>query len=114
MEKSLHSSLKRLNTDYIDTLFIHEPLNQNNLANLSEILLYAEKLKTEGKIRFFGVAGYLKDLDKNILASFDILQTEFSDINYLNDYSDKRIVAYSSYKSFIKDKANSDYTDFLN
>jgi aryl-alcohol dehydrogenase-like predicted oxidoreductase len=113
METSLHASLKRLNTDYIDTLFIHEPFHQKNLTNLPEILLFAEKLKTEGKIRFFGVAGYLKDLDKNILQSFDILQTEFSDINYLNDLSDKRIVAYSSYKYFIKDKTNSSYPDFL-
>jgi aryl-alcohol dehydrogenase-like predicted oxidoreductase len=113
MENSLHASLKRLNTDYIDTLFIHEPLHQDNITNLPEILLFAEKLKSQGKIRFFGVAGYLKDLDKNILKSFDILQTEFSDINYLNEHSDKRIVAYSSYKYFTKDKTNSSYPDFL-
>lgn len=113
MVKSLIASLKRLNTDYIDTLFIHEPIHKNNLTNLFEILLFAEKLKTEGKIRFFGVAGYLKDLDRHILKSFDVLQTEFLDIDYVNDHSDKRIVAYSSYKAFLKDKTNSNYSDFL-
>lgn len=113
MEKSLNASLKRLNTDYIDTLFIHEPINQGNILNLPELLLSAEKLKQAGKIKFFGVAGDLKNLNINILKSFDILQTQFEDINYLNNYPDKRILSYGSYKSFINGKTNSYYPDFL-
>lgn len=113
MQKSIHNSLKRLKTDYIDTLFIHEPLTQDTLINLPELLSGAEKLKTEGKIKFFGVAGYLKDVDVNILKSFDILQTRFEDINYLKNYPNKKIIAYGSYKSFISDKPNSNYPDFL-
>ena len=113
MEKSLNASLKRINTDYIDTLFIHEPINQSNILNLPELLLSAEKLKKAGKIKFFGAAGNLKNLDINILKSFDILQTQFEDINYLNNYPDKRILSYGSYKSFMNSKENSNYPEFL-
>lgn len=113
MEKSLYASLKRLKTDYIDTLFIHEPINQTNTLNLPELLLLAEKFKKEGKIRYFGVAGDLKNLDKNMLYSFDVLQAQLDDINYLNNFSDKRIIVYGSFKSFISSKTNSSYSHFL-
>lgn len=113
MEKSLIASLKRLKTDYIDTLLIHEPLTQSNIFDLTELLLQAEKLKAAGKIRFFGIAGDLKNLDSNIFKSFDILQTQFEDINYIKNYPYKRILAYGSYKSFIDSKTNSNYPEFL-
>lgn len=113
MEKSLHASLKRLKTDYIDTFFIHEPINQANLDNLSELVLLADRFKAEGKIKSFGIAGSLKELDITFLKSFAVLQTKFEDINYLKNYSDKRIVAYSSYKSFVNDKTKNNYSDYL-
>ena len=52
LTKNLTQSLERMKTDYIDLYFLHElkgidPLNQETRA-------WAEKVKSEGKIKFFG------------------------------------------------------------
>ncbi len=55
IKEAIHSSLKRLNTDYIDVYQLHNPpdsLLENFEALLSQLLL-AQK---EGKIRFIGVS----------------------------------------------------------
>jgi len=57
-KKSLNVSLKRLRTDYIDFLFLHEP--DPLLINTEEFLRWVEDLRSKGKIRYWGLAG---DLD---------------------------------------------------
>lgn len=56
IRNSLEGSLKRLNTDYVDSLIIHNPplqyLNGNNTDHY-EIL---ERLKEEGKIKEYGAS----------------------------------------------------------
>ncbi len=61
---SLESSLKRLQTDYIDVYLLHSPpaelMNGNHAPHYEEL----ERLKTEGKVRAYGVsADYSKDLE---------------------------------------------------
>ena len=53
----LEGSFKRLHTDYVDILLLHNPPREEMDGNVSEEL-YAEleKLKTEGKIREYGVS----------------------------------------------------------
>lgn len=74
MSRSLERSLTALNMDYLDYLFIHEP--QEPLTHIDELILTAQKLKTEGKIRAFGLAfmNGQEPLHKSYLDQFDVLQ----------------------------------------
>ena len=56
--ESVETSLKNLNTDYIDTLLIHRP---DILMDASEIAETIIKLKKEGKVKSFGVSNFTTD-----------------------------------------------------
>ncbi|WP_186549796.1 aldo/keto reductase [Synechococcus sp. Minos11] len=55
-KSSLTSSLKRLRTDYIDFLFLHEPYTY--LLHPDELLAWLEDEKRAGRIRAWGIAGF--------------------------------------------------------
>ncbi len=55
MEEMMEKSLKRLQTDYVDVLYVHGILDKKWLSN-ETILSFLEKLKKEGKARFLGVS----------------------------------------------------------
>lgn len=50
---SVESSLKRLNTDYIDTLLLHRP---DTLCEPEEVCEAFCQLEKQGKVRYFGVS----------------------------------------------------------
>ena len=50
---SVHASLKRLNTDYLDILLLHRP---DVLVQGEEVARAFEDLKKAGKVRYFGVS----------------------------------------------------------
>ena len=52
---SLDASLKRLKTDYVDFLFLHEP--DIRLLNADEFLRWVEVERSKGKVRYWGLAG---------------------------------------------------------
>ena len=52
---SLQQSLKRLKTDYIDFLFLHEP--DENLINADEFMRWIEAEVARGTVRSWGLAG---------------------------------------------------------
>ncbi|MCI0553351.1 MAG: aldo/keto reductase [Anaerolineae bacterium] len=53
----LEGSFKRLQTDYVDILLLHNPPREQMDGNVSaELYAELEKLKTEGKIREYGVS----------------------------------------------------------
>ncbi|MCI0551378.1 MAG: aldo/keto reductase, partial [Anaerolineae bacterium] len=53
----LEGSFKRLHTDYVDILLLHNPPREEMDGNVSaELYAELEKLKTEGKIREYGVS----------------------------------------------------------
>lgn len=52
---SLNASLKRLKTDYVDFLFLHEP--DIGLVNADEFLHWLEIEQSNGKVRYWGLAG---------------------------------------------------------
>jgi aryl-alcohol dehydrogenase-like predicted oxidoreductase len=52
---SLHASLKRLRTDYVDFLFLHEP--DLSMVDSEEFLRWLEIERTTGTIRYWGLAG---------------------------------------------------------
>lgn len=60
--QSLDRSLRRLRTDFIDILFLHEP--QPELINSEEFLLWLQQQQTAGKIRYWGLAGLALPMKK--------------------------------------------------
>jgi aryl-alcohol dehydrogenase-like predicted oxidoreductase len=54
IKRACEASLKRLQTDYIDIYLYHTPVNQ--LKYVSEEFEVLDSLKTEGKIRSYGVS----------------------------------------------------------
>ncbi len=55
---SLEKSLKELQTDYLDYFLLHEP--DPELVHPDETLTCLKKLQQAGKIRQFGIAGFLE------------------------------------------------------
>ena len=53
--QSVETSLKRLSTDYLDTLLFHRP---DFLMNVDEIAEVFSQLKQSGKVKFFGVSNF--------------------------------------------------------
>lgn len=77
VREEAEASLKRLQTDYIDIYLIHWP-DRNTPPE--ETFGEFEKLKKEGKIRFFGVCNFDESLLRRTreIAEIDFIQNEFS------------------------------------
>jgi predicted oxidoreductase len=78
---SVENSLKNLQTDYLDVLLLHRP---SPLMQSEEIANAIEKLKSQGKIKSFGVSNFTslqtELLQKNI--NIDYNQIQFSATNH--------------------------------
>lgn len=77
VRKSIESSLKNLNTDYVDIYYIHWP---NEEIPIEETMEEFNKLKREGLIRAIGVSNFsLQQLKKAMeLGQIDVIQLEYS------------------------------------
>jgi aryl-alcohol dehydrogenase-like predicted oxidoreductase len=80
VRRSLDESLRRLGTDYVDALFLHdiEYDGRTHVGQaLEEGIATLQALKLEGKVRFFGISTYPVDLWKQVIATvdFDIAMT---------------------------------------
>lgn len=86
MRKSVEKSLRRLRTDRIDWLMLHEP--QQVLVNFAELASEAQALRREGKIRGWGLAfpRWQQGMHQAVLDRFDVLQFDLSP--GASDYSD--------------------------
>ena len=73
---SLHGSLQRLRTDYVDYFFVHEPIGDEQYRQAAELFETLEQLKRDGKIRHYGMAAPAA-LSVALAASFgDAIQFE--------------------------------------
>ena len=78
MRKAVEGSLRRLNTDYIDIYQIH---NLDGVTPIELVIDELERLKKEGKIRFYGLSNVgLKDLEtlKPFAGRFSSFQNQYS------------------------------------
>lgn len=88
---SIDNSLKNLNTDYLDILFIHSDGSDQDIANNDELWQALDKRKKQGDILAYGVssktlAGGLACLKKSDCAM----------ITYREDYQDEKpLLAYA-------------------
>ena len=70
LTEKLNTSLKRMNTTYVDLYFIHYVKNvKKELTN--DVKVWAEKAKAEGKIRFFGFSAH-KNMANSMLAASNL------------------------------------------
>jgi len=83
LDLMMEDSLKRLQSDYIDVLYLHSAVDKNCLLN-EDLLAFMEKLKKEGKVRFVGASlhnlSVLADVADHFLKPniFDVLLTVFN------------------------------------
>lgn len=91
LELSINSSLKRLNTDYIDILYLHN-ITINEIEDENELPTFLERLKSEGKINALGLslpnlnsAKYLIDLfhPDFLQFNFNLMDWRIVDEGYL-------------------------------
>ncbi|MBW1856537.1 MAG: aldo/keto reductase [Deltaproteobacteria bacterium] len=79
LDLMMEDSLKRLQSDYIDVLYLHSAVDKNCLLN-EDLLAFMEKLKKEGKVRFVGASlhnlSVLADVADHFLKPniFDVLE----------------------------------------
>jgi aryl-alcohol dehydrogenase-like predicted oxidoreductase len=74
---SLNESLKRLNREKINILFLHNP--RDEVRNYSEMLELMGKLKAEGKIKYSGISlAKMYKYKSKILNMFDYVQDDFN------------------------------------
>ncbi|TWW13341.1 oxidoreductase [Dellaglioa algida] len=113
IEKSVDGILKRLNTEYIDSLLLHRP---DTLMEPEAIARVFEKLQASGKVRNFGVSNFYpgqvdllqQALDMKLLVNqlqFGVMHTGMIDlgtnVNMVNDAGINRdggILEYSRLK----------------
>jgi aryl-alcohol dehydrogenase-like predicted oxidoreductase len=76
LTRSVEGSLKRLRTDYLDLFQLHSPPAQ--VLERAEFLGAIDKLKAQGKIRYFGVSCERAEDAALCLPYVDALQLEIS------------------------------------
>jgi myo-inositol catabolism protein IolS len=92
LKESVESSLKRLQTDYIDLFYIHFP---DNDTPKNEAVGALKELKEAGKIRAIGVSNFsieqLKEANKD--GYVDVIQSEY---NLFKRWAEKDLLPYTA------------------
>lgn len=77
MERSLHTSLQLLDTDYVDLLLLHSAAT--DLLGNSDAIAVLKRFRTQGKARYIGVSTYGEDAPRMALAQgVDALQVAYN------------------------------------
>jgi L-galactose dehydrogenase len=71
VKKSVEESLKRLHTDYLDVLQVHDVEFAKSDQIIQETWPAMQKIKQEGKARFIGITGYPLEVLKKLIGAVD-------------------------------------------
>ncbi|MCR8636928.1 aldo/keto reductase [Paenibacillus radicis (ex Xue et al. 2023)] len=69
---SIEESLQRLNTDYVDMLFLHDIEFVSSKQIVEEAIPALHQLKEQGKIRYFGISGLPVQLFETMLPLIEV------------------------------------------
>jgi aryl-alcohol dehydrogenase-like predicted oxidoreductase len=113
MVASLEQSLRRLRTDCVDRFMIHEPLVPLGVGELDDLCARAERLRSEGKIRDFGIAGPASSIGAAASHSgIVVVQAPLGDILAAVVASSKPMIAFGVYRRFVAERGAS-FADFV-
>jgi len=95
VERSIDKSLKSLGTDYIDIYHLHAVLPEDYEKVISKTMPILQKLRDEGKIRFFGITERF-DIDSQHIMLQKALKDDYWDVmmvgfNILNQSARERV-----------------------
>ena len=95
VERSFDKSLKSLGTDYIDIYHLHAVLPEDYEKVISKTMPILQKLRDEGKIRFFGITERF-DIDSQHIMLQKALKDDYWDVmmvgfNILNQSARERV-----------------------
>lgn len=100
-DKSFANSLRCLNAEYVDILFVHEPALAS-LSQLEALIPWLERQKSLGKARYIGLAGEnLESISGDITTHdiFDVFQTSKQDMTVDNKRLIKPQIEYGYFSS---------------
>lgn len=91
MEKSCDNTLRRLQTDYLDTYFLHYPPRDG--ISMEEAVSNIQALKEKGKIRSIGVSNFTREMlqEAQKYAQIDVVQPCY---NLLWRYEERELLPY--------------------
>ncbi|GLG02809.1 oxidoreductase [Alicyclobacillus hesperidum subsp. aegles] len=72
IRKSLEQSLKRLNLDYVDILFLHDIEFGHPFQILNEAIPTVRELQNQGLVRYLGVSGYPLNVLKRVVKEANV------------------------------------------
>ncbi|RFF29580.1 aldo/keto reductase [Wenzhouxiangella sediminis] len=78
LDESLRLSLRALQTDWIDILFVHEPRPEDR-ESLLALAEHLDRVRKSGMVRYLGLAGKATDcveIANSVEGLFDVLQVE--------------------------------------
>ena len=92
--KSIDESLKRLQTDYVDVLHLHDIEFVDRRIILEEALPALERVKESGKARYIGITGYPLKLLREVAAAHPVdAVLSYAQYNLLMDKLDGELRA---------------------
>jgi aryl-alcohol dehydrogenase-like predicted oxidoreductase len=114
LERSVNESLRRLRTDRVDILFLHEPIFALASGESDAILDRGARLKRAGKIGALGIAGPAASvLACPSLGGFDVLQTRCDELERVAQRVPRTpLIAYGVHAAFRATGAP-DFSDFV-
>lgn len=116
MERSLEGSLRRLKRDHVDDFLIHEPLGPLTKGEVSDLHDKAGRLKEQGKIIRWGVAGpavSIAQLGSDPMV--DVVQFPLEDVAKVPVAPSRRRIAYGAYRTYLASRSgrNDSFTTFV-
>ncbi len=114
MEKSLEGSLRRLRREYVDDFMVHEPLGTLRESEVEALAEKADRLREQGKILRWGVAGPVGTMGLLLSASaVNVIQFPLEDLAVTETALEKRKIVFGVYRYYKKHQGNVSFSIFV-